>query len=153
MIEIKAPNTLDLERYKKVFLAGSIEMDTAEHWQKRLIKEFENEELLFINPRRDNWDITWAEDDPQFIKQVNWELNAIEDCEVVLVYFDPKTQSPITLLELGIIITSDKDIIVCCPEGFWRRGNVKIVCQRNRVPFTNTFEEFVELINKELGLK
>jgi hypothetical protein len=46
---------------------------------------------------------------------------------VICVYFDPKGQSPITLLELGLF--HDKDIIVCCPEGFWRKGNVDVnVC-------------------------
>lgn len=150
MIEIKAPNNLSIDSYQRIFLAGSIEMDTAEHWQKKIIKEFEDEEVVFINPRREKWDITWTEEDSNFVKQVNWELNAIEDSDLIVVYFDPNTKSPVTLLELGLLIASEKEMVVCCPEGFWRRGNVKIVCQRNRIPFANTFEEFIGLIMKAI---
>ena len=45
------------------------------------------------------------------------------------MYFDPETKSPITLLELGLYARSGK-LVVCCPHGFWRRGNVDIVCDR-----------------------
>jgi hypothetical protein len=45
------------------------------------------------------------------------------------MYFSPKTQSPISLLELGKF-AGRKDMVVCCPKGFWRKGNVDIVCTR-----------------------
>jgi hypothetical protein len=45
------------------------------------------------------------------------------------MYFDPATKSPISLLELGLFAKTGK-LIVCCSEGFWRKGNVDIVCKR-----------------------
>ena len=48
------------------------------------------------------------------------------------MYFDPKTKSPISLLELGLFAKSGK-LVVCCPDGFWKKGNVDIVCQRYKV--------------------
>jgi hypothetical protein len=44
--------------------------------------------------------------------------------------FDPKGMAPITLLELGLFAQSDKKIVVCCPDGYWRKGNVDILCSR-----------------------
>ena len=62
--------------------------------------------------------------------------------------FDPSSKSPITLLELGLFAKSSK-IIVCCPEGFWRKGNVDIVCERYGVKTVNTINELVsEIINR-----
>ena len=52
--------------------------------------------------------------DPQFSQQVNWELDALEVADWIVVYFDPDTQSPISMLELGLHAKSDK-VIVCCP--------------------------------------
>jgi len=51
----------------------------------------------------------------------------------VLVYFAPGSQSPITLLELGLHAASGKVTIVC-PPGFWRRGNVEIVADKYNIP-------------------
>jgi len=36
-----------------------------------------------------------------FVEQVTWELNALAYADLILMYFDPRTKSPITLLELG----------------------------------------------------
>jgi hypothetical protein len=41
------------------------------------------------------------------------------------MYLAPGTQSPVSLLELGLCARSGK-LKVGCPEGFWRRGNVKV---------------------------
>jgi hypothetical protein len=55
-----------------VFLAGSIEMGAAEDWQVELPKNFENESVTFYNPRRDEWDSSWKQEqsNPQFNHQV-----------------------------------------------------------------------------------
>lgn len=57
------------------------------------------------------------------------------------MYFDPKTMSPISLLELGLYATSKK-LHVICPEGFWRKGNIEIVCSKYNIPLYNSIEEF-----------
>jgi hypothetical protein len=55
------------------------------------------------------------------------------------MYFDPNTKSPISLLELGLFAQSKK-LIVCCPRGFWRKGNVDITCDRYGIPFFDDFK-------------
>ena len=75
------------------------------------------------------------------------------DCaNLIVFYFDPNTKSPITLLELGLFAAL-KYVIVCCPDGFWRKGNVEIVCDRYEVPLCNTFDEFLCEIKHFLKLK
>lgn len=131
-----------------VFLAGSIEMGKAEDWQTRisdaLVQRFENVDVY--NPRRDDWDSSWEQkiDNKPFYDQVTWELNALSLADVILMYLQPETLSPISLLELGLHATGKK-LIVCCPDGFWRKGNVDIVCQRYSIPVVTRLSDlFVE---------
>jgi hypothetical protein len=136
----------------KVFLAGSIEMGKAEDWQAVIPKIFKDRDnLTFFNPRRDDWDSSWEqkESNPQFSEQVNWEMNKLDECNLIFMYFSPETKSPISLLELGLYAESGK-MIVCCPDGFWRKGNVDIVCSRYNVPVYNTLESAIGRLRTEL---
>ena len=147
MIEIKAPEDPILNQVVRtsIFLAGSIEMGMAENWQERLVRELKDEKNLIIyNPRRDDWDSSWEQsiENAQFNEQVTWELNHLKKANWIPIYFSPGTQSPITLLELGLHAYSGK-LIVCCPEGFWRKGNVDIVCRENEIEQVDTLDELV----------
>ena len=65
----------------------------------------------------------------------------IEKSDIIFLYFSPETKSPISLLELGLFAASEPEkMIVCCPDGFWRKGNVEITCTRFRVPFFDDIE-------------
>jgi hypothetical protein len=128
-----------------VFLAGSIEMGKAENWQETIEKNLENnKDICIYNPRRDDWDSTWKQEitNPQFSQQVNWELDALEKADLIVFYFSPETQSPITLLELGLFARSGK-LVVCCPQGFWRKGNVDIVCCKFTIPQVDSINELI----------
>jgi hypothetical protein len=135
-----------------VFLAGSIEMGVAEHWQERLAKMLEDTDCVLVNPRRDDWDASWVQsiDNSQFNEQVNWELRGLENAHVVVFYFDPNTKSPITLMELGYVANMPCEVVVCCPEGFWRKGNVDIICARSGMDTVNSLEEIAEYVKKKL---
>jgi len=130
MREIKAPNTIHIiNNETSLFLAGSIEMGSAEDWQHKVTNALSDiEHLVIFNPRRDDWDSSWLQDinNTPFRNQVMWELDALARADKIFMFFSPGTRSPISLLELGLFIA--KDIYVCCPEGFWRKGNVDIVC-------------------------
>jgi hypothetical protein len=125
-----------------VFLAGSIEMGSADDWQSVIPKRFKHMNVLFFNPRRDEWDSSWKQEqsNPNFNHQVNWEMNKLEESDIIFMYFAPDTKSPISLLELGAYGDSGK-MIVCCPEGFWRKGNVEIFCTRHDIPFFEDLEK------------
>lgn len=151
---IKPPSELffDSNEYT-IFLAGSIEMGNATEWQKEVEDEFEKfdtkERIVILNPRRDDWDSSWEQSakNKQFSKQVNWELSGLECCDFAIVYFDPNTKSPISLMELGLF-KDKRHIIVCCPEGFWRKGNVDIVCNRYGIKVMPSLKETIEEVKK-----
>jgi nucleoside 2-deoxyribosyltransferase-like protein len=148
MQEIKAPGTLP----RRVFLAGSIEMGKAENWQERVASALSDaSNLTILNPRRDNWDSSWAQSihNPEFRGQVEWELAAQEIADVIFMYFAPDTKAPITLLELGLFARSGK-LIVCCPDGFWRKGNVEVVCQRYGVKLYDSLEDAISSLRYQL---
>ncbi len=141
MIVTQPPERIDHFEAPSVFLAGSIEMGAAEDWQVRVteaLKEW-GKPVHIMNPRRDDWDSSWEQsiDNLQFKEQVDWELDYLDTTHVIFLYFDPNTKSPISLLELGLHINSGR-LIVCCPPGFWRKGNVDIVCTRAGIPVYDT---------------
>lgn len=151
-IEVQAPNEVVLDtEYTNVFLAGSIEMGVAEHWQKRVIDALSDKPIRFLNPRRDDWDSSWSQDihNDEFVEQVVWELTSLEQSHLVIMYFDPNTKSPISLLELGLHAREQK-LIVLCPEGFWRKGNVDVVCEYYGINQVDTFDELIEFLRNHI---
>jgi hypothetical protein len=151
MVEIKPPATYAVNGGYKIFLAGSIEMGKAEDWQTRTAAAFKDIDNVFIlNPRRDDWDASWVQsiDNKQFNEQVTWELSALEDADLIMYYFVAGTQSPISLLELGLYANTDKMIFVCCPEGFWRKGNIEMVCDRYHIPMYENIDTMIGEIKR-----
>ena len=125
-----------------IFLAGSIEMGRAVQWQQTVAQALQTFEITILNPRRDDWDATWEQSitNPAFAEQVRWELDAQERADCIAMYFAPDTHAPITLLELGLFANSGK-LIVCCPTGYWRKGNVDVVCARYAIQQVATLPE------------
>lgn len=156
MIELKCPEPLPPHRIdgavpQSVFLAGSIEQGKAEDWQAKVSKAFSQTEGFIFNPRREYWDDGWQQNitDPNFYEQASWEMTAMDNAQVIAMYLDPKTKSPISLLELGMYCRSGK-MIVCCPEGFWRKGNVDVVCERYNITNTDNMKDFIGKIHAKL---
>ena len=140
-----------------IFLGGSIEMNTASHWQSHVITRLGDRKVTFLNPRRDDWDnsIVQSCEDDAFREQVNWELSGLMNSDLVVFYLDPDTKSPITLMEIGLIAGKGIRSIICCPDGFWRKGNVEIMSDRFDIPLignlnrlTSFLDTFIEHFNK-----
>lgn len=68
----------------------------------------------------------------------------MEVADLIVMYFDPTTKSPISLLELGL--HAKDNLVVLCPEGFWRKGNVDIVCQYYNINQVETFDGLIKYI-------
>ena len=147
MNQIQAPKSIPYNKSRYLFLAGSIEMGAAERWQDLAVRELKNSVWTLLNPRRDDWDSSWEQsvDSPKFVEQVSWELEAMERAEYIFMYFDKNTKSPITLLELGLWANNKGNVpsklIVVCPEGFWRKGNVDVVCERYNIKRFNSITD------------
>jgi len=132
-------------------------MGNAEDWQTKAIDYFRRvipigNSIDFYNPRRPDWDSSWVQDlnSPNFYEQVSWELDHLLAADFIYMYFDPSTQSPISLLELGMFANSGK-MVVCCPNGFYRKGNVDIVCQKMQVPLFTNFEASLIALRNRIG--
>jgi len=136
-----------------LFLAGSIEQDKAERWQDYLIQKFDNKHVEIFNPRRKEWNSAWKEDisNPDFYEQVCWELEAQEKAALIAMYFDPNTKSPVSMLELGLFAHTGK-LVVCCPQGYWKKGNVDIVCEKYQIPLVTSLDEMVEYLIRKLAI-
>jgi hypothetical protein len=152
MLIIKPPYSLSgIENKFSVFLAGSIEMGFAENWQQKIeIETSRLKNICILNPRRDDWDSSWKQDieHAEFNEQVNWELSALEQANLIVFYFAPETKSPVSMLELGLFAHTGK-VVVCCPEGFWRKGNIDIVCERYNIEQVNNLEEIINKIKQK----
>lgn len=157
----KIPNYYNIGFVNKhkpsIFLGGTIDMGSSLNWQEdfttKLVKEFKNTIDIF-NPRRNEWDASWEQtiNNPQFKEQVTWELDCLEKCDYIVMNLLPESKSPISLLEIGLHVFSDK-LLICCPEGFYRKGNIDIVLEYyDKLPAYNSMEEvfnkLIKLIKK-----
>lgn len=131
-----------------IFLAGSIEQGKAVEWQQKMIGALSQFPVTVFNPRRASWDESMVQDisNPIFSEQVCWELDQLELSDIVFFYFQAGTLSPITLMELGIVATwvnMAKDppyVVLVCEDGFWRAGNVQVLCERAGIRILPTLE-------------
>lgn len=132
-----APLPLKDDRLR-IFLAGSIDKGEAPDWQSEVIAALADCNAIILNPRCPAWDERWTPgaDNPSFREQVEWELAGLEWADIIAMYLAPSSLAPISLLELGLYASSGK-LVLCCANGFWRKGNVEIVAKRwsiERVP-------------------
>lgn len=143
VVEVR-PDRLEwpMDKYISLFLAGTIDMGASHDWQSEFvdtaftkIQDPSDRDIKFVilNPRRADWDSSWEQSkyNQDFALQVNWELVNMTEAHYVLFYFAPSSRSPITMMELGFMagsLTNSQKCVVVCPEGFYRKGNVDIMC-------------------------
>lgn len=142
-----APENLhNIEYYdRRIFLGGSIDNGKAQHWQKEVIDLIAHTGMMntcVFNPRRGDWDanLDAMTVSPALYQQVSWELRALEVSTDVIMYFEPGSISPVSLLELGTF--KDKCKVVC-PEGYFRKANVDIFCERYSIPVYQSLDELI----------
>lgn len=147
---VKSPTPIPTDAgLRRVFLAGSIDGGVAPDWQRMLAMALlDVPQLLILDPRRDEWDPSWI-GNPEFREQVEWELDGLDAADVIAYYFAPGTKAPITMFELGLHVRGCKPI-VCCPEGFWRKGNIDVVCERYGLERVPTLDALAAAIRQRL---
>ena len=150
-IEVQAPNERKDDGRLKIFLAGTIDQGNSVDWQRQLIEDLKDEPIQFLNPRRDDWDPTWdqSSSNKDFKEQVNWELDSLRDSALIVMYFAPNSKSPISLLEMGLF--KDREMVVVCPEGFYRKGNVDIVCEKYKIKQMDSLDDLAIKIKEDIS--
>lgn len=139
--------------FLSIFLAGTIDMGNSEDWQHDIIEQLkeiaesnkdriENKDgsIHIYNPRRKEG---FSDDKAEQEYQINWELDHLEQCNIIVMNILPNSKSPISLMELGLFARSKK-LVVICPEKFYRYDNVRIVCERYKVKLYNDINVFME---------
>lgn len=64
------------------------------------------------------------------------------------MFFANNTKSPISLLELGLFAHSGKMKVVV-EKGFWRKGNIDIVCERYGIEQYDSLDILLEKLKRE----
>lgn len=151
MILTSPPERFNPDGRYTVFLAGSIEMGKAIDWQTDFCIRFKDYDINILNPRRNNWDSSWIQsiENPEFREQVQWELRCLSMSDLILMYLQPGTLSPISMLELGLYANSGK-MIVCCPDGFFRKGNIDIVCEDHKIISCNNIMDLLTIATNKI---
>lgn len=151
-VVVMPPDQFDVKGVPSVFLAGSIDQGAAPRWDLEVIESLSDVECVVFNPRRKDWDKSWIQsiDNPKFREQVEWELCNLEQANLIALCFTKESKAPISFLEMGLHISEGR-MIVHCPEGFYRKGNVDIVCARYGVPVLQDFEDFKREVKRRLG--
>jgi hypothetical protein len=152
MLSIKAPYSIEEGKDDfAIFLAGSVEEDAGGNWRAEIAKELAGSGGCLLDPLRTDWDASWKTEvsDPQFNEQTTWELDALERADLIIFYFAAGTKAAVSMLELGLFAKSGK-VLVCCPDGFWKKGNIDIVCKRYNVKQVNTLKEIIQYIKTSI---
>lgn len=135
-----------------IFLGGTIEQGAAEDWQHTMIDYLSGivERVTVVNPRRPAWnpELRQSITEPVFKEQVSFELDHLEKVDAVVLWFEPNSKSPISLLEFGLLCGwasrgSLNKVVVGCPAGFWRRGNLEVMCERYHINLVYTLGEAI----------
>ena len=153
----KAPQKYPQDNKFTIFLGGSIEMGKAELWQDSLTEKLTKYDVRVLNPRRDDYDAGQKQsiNNPYFKEQGEWELDGLDRADLIVVYLQPDTLSPISIGEINLHINTldwNKQMIICCPEGFWRKGNIEILVDRYpyHCKLVDTYQEFEKVLIEKL---
>lgn len=132
------------DSFTKIFLAGTIDMGNSRDWQAEIHDRFSemNGRYILFNPRQENWDATRP---GEMDYQVKWELDHLEDADMIIMYILGTSKSPISLLEMGLHAKSGK-MYVICEKDFYRYDNVRITCDYYEVPLYNDLESFLDTL-------
>ncbi|KAI5925084.1 hypothetical protein F4810DRAFT_708888 [Camillea tinctor] len=151
---IPAPSRTHPLHAKSVFLAGST---SGCDWRAPLIVALSGYPVTIYDPARPDWDGSWVEDGSfaPWREQVAWELEKQEAADLTVVYFGAGSLAPVSLLEFGLAAGRGREVVVVVvvEEGYAKRGNVKMVCERFGIVCLESGEGLGEVVVEKLGLK
>jgi hypothetical protein len=118
-------------RPKTVFLAGTIDNGDGSNWHEDLIENCQDLNVTFFNPRRKEWPTSPTREEMEY--QIKWEQHHLDRADLIIMCLLDNSKSPISLLELGLYAQSKK-IIVFCNPAFYRWDNVRLTCEKYKIP-------------------
>ena len=148
-IYLEAINTYYPLHGKSIFLAGGI--TDCWNWQERVGSELMRSKVFdfVINPRREEFDIL---DKTQKPIQTKWEYDHLDASTHVMFWFTADTLQPITLFELGKMISTDKTIYVGCDPQYARQLDVveQLRLSRPDIKVWDSLDNMVDFIISDI---
>ena len=152
VIQAPYPFTRDSAGISSVFLAGGI--SNCPDWQATLISHMkfafsDKKNLVILNPRRDNFDVS---NKGQSEQQIAWEHKMLEEAGTILFWFPKETLCPITLYELGAYTEKKKNLIIGVDPHYNRKLDVKhqTYLRRPELHVYEGFENFLAGVAEHL---
>lgn len=138
----------------RVFLGGTIDLGNSEDWQSRIINDIRERvsagtNVALFNPRRETWYGEPVTSNPEFVRQVEWEMSNLDAADIIAMVLLGSSKSPVSLMELGLHARTSS-VVVYCEDGFWRRGNVDMVCERYGVRQVATYAELLDAVMERI---
>lgn len=127
---------LPQEEGNYVFLAGSIDNRYFGNWRKTIIEEIGDSNII-LDPTNTNHDKL---SDEEMKLHIQWELDALSKADIILLNFLSDSKSPISLVELGLYVASNK-LIVICPKEFYKSKYVYTLCEKYNTPIFDTINK------------
>lgn len=136
---------LNKNEKKLIFLAGSMDINQPYTWRKNVIKTL-NSKACFLDPTRLDHNTM---NNIEMENHINWELEALALSDIVFLNFLPTSQSPISLIELGMYVKSTK-LLVNCPDQFYQSRYIKALCKKYKVPIYPSLNESLQYLKNML---
>ena len=151
MESYKAPEKYPNDNKFTIFLGGTIEMGNSIDWQKTLTESLKEFDVRILNPRRDDFDKSAEQSikNPYFKEQVNWELDGLDRSDLIVMNLLKDSLSPISMMEIGLY-ARNKKMLICCPDGFWRKGNIEVIADRfsKNIMIFNDYDNMLKILTE-----
>jgi len=127
--------------FNYIFLAGSIDLHQEGNWRKEVTDKIGSRVHFFDPTCLDHDKLNNA----QMEAHIKWELDALEMADQIILNFLPDAESPISLVELGLYVTSNK-LIVVCPKYFYKSRYVRVLCKKYNTPLLSNLNQAVNAL-------
>lgn len=130
----KKIHSLDYTRHR-VYLSGAM---TGEDWQSKFTNELDSLRVDVFSPRYPS-SHTVTPPDGLF----EWEIDHMSIANVIAFNFIPDEDCSSALIALGMYAKTDR-IIVCCPDGFFKKGDIDALCNREDIPQVDSLDLLIK---------
>lgn len=132
----------------KLYLAGTMDFGSQENdWQGKIIQGlayltdpykglimYKNANFIILNPKvMPTTGTAPGLDNPEFVQQMQWRMQMVDQADVVFLNILKKSQSPIPLLEFGSLVQSGK-LVVRTSEEYPYYAQLRLYCEKYNVP-------------------
>lgn len=149
------PFAIPIQKHFSVFLGGRFSSDQTNDFREVIEQKLSDSDgVILTASNQQDWvgsiSEPCIEGDNQFTRHVVWGFLAQEEADMVVLYFDSESNSPTTMLELGLAVQYPDKIIVFCSDDFEQKATVDIVCKYNRIKQVHSIDAVVDEIKSRL---